>query len=73
MRCVEVCPVRDTLSLRTRLTKKTVPNWACGVLVAGVFIAVTGMAMLTDHWKNSISQTEYLQRFHDIESPLYQH
>ncbi len=73
MRCVEVCPVKDTLLLRTRLSKKTVPTWAYGVLVTGVFVAVTGLAMLTDHWKNGISETEYLQRFQEIDSPMYQH
>jgi len=42
-------------------------------LVAGVFIAITGMAMLTGHWKNRISQEEYLKRFQQINSPLYEH
>ncbi len=73
MRCVEVCPVKETLLLRTRLSKKTIPTWAYGVLVTGVFVVVTGLAMLTDHWKNSISQTEYQQRFQEIDSPMYRH
>ncbi len=73
MRCVEVCPVKKTLSLRTSFSKRTPSPWVFGVLVAGVFIAVTGLAMLTNHWTNSISKGEYLHRFQEIELPIYQH
>jgi hypothetical protein len=73
MRCVEVCPVKDTLSLRVGFIKKTPPTWVYGALVAGVFVAVTGLAMVTNHWTNNISKEEYLHRFQDIESPIYQH
>jgi len=73
MRCIEVCPVKDTLSLRSKLMKQTLPAWVFGVLVAGVFVAVTGLAMVTNHWTNGISIEEYLHRFQEIESPLYQH
>ncbi|HTY12185.1 MAG TPA: 4Fe-4S binding protein [Bacteroidota bacterium] len=73
MRCVEVCPVKETLLLRTSITKKTPAAWVYGILVAGIFVAVTGLAILSDHWTNTISSQEYLHRFQEIESPLYQH
>ena len=73
MRCVEVCPVKETLLLRTVITKRTPAAWVYGLLVAGVFVGVTGLAILTNHWTNSISTQEYLHRFQEIESPLYQH
>ncbi len=73
LRCVEVCPVKDTLLLRTSLVKKAPPTWVYGALVAGVFVAVTGLALLTNHWTNSISNEEYLHHFQEIESPAYQH
>jgi len=41
--------------------------------VVGVFVALTGMAMLTGFWQNGISQEEYLRRFDNLDSPLYQH
>jgi polyferredoxin len=71
--CVQVCPVKDTLDIRTSITKTKVPNWVFGSLVIGVFIAITGLAILTGHWQNNISKQEYLKRFHEIESPVYQH
>lgn len=73
LECVAVCPVKDTLDIRTSFTKHRVPNWVFGTLVVGVFIAITGLAMLTGHWQNTISQEEYLKRFREIDSPLYQH
>jgi polyferredoxin len=71
--CLEACPVKDTLDIRTPVTKTHIPNWIFGTLVIGVFIAVTCLAMLTGHWQNAISKEEYLIRFHNIESPIYQH
>ena len=54
LRCVEVCPVKDTLGMKMRRDAKPVPTWAFGVLVAGVFVAVTGLAMLSGHWQNTL-------------------
>jgi polyferredoxin len=71
--CVQVCPVKDTLNVRMRTRSAAVPNWVFGTLVVGVFVAVTGLALLTGHWQNSISKVEYLRRFQQLDSPLYQH
>lgn len=73
LRCVEECPVKDTLMLRTKKTAPAVSNWAMGSLVVGVFIATTGLGMLTGHWKNSVQKDEYLYRFQRLDSPLYNH
>ena len=73
MRCVEVCPVKNTLTMKTSFVKQTIPNWVFGVLVAGVFMAVTGLAMLTGHWDNNITKEEYAKRIQEVDSPLYQH
>jgi hypothetical protein len=59
--------------MRTRKQRKPVPTWVFGALVTGVFVAVTGLAMLTGNWQNAISQEEYLMRFQNIDSPVYQH
>jgi hypothetical protein len=44
-----------------------------GTLVAGVFVGVTGLAVLFGHWQNGISEAEYQRRFQQVNTPLYQH
>ncbi len=73
LQCVEACPVKDTLDIRVAVTNTRVPNWVVGSLVVGIFVGITGLAVLTGHWQNAISQKEYLQHFQQLDSPLYQH
>lgn len=73
MLCVEACPVKNTLDVRATKQSRPVPTWVLGTLVAGVFVAVTGAAMLLGYWQNSISREEYLRRFQQLNSPIYQH
>lgn len=73
LRCVEECPVKETLILRRKESSATVQPWVFGTLVAGVFIAVTGLGMLTGRWANSVSRDEYQIRFQKLDSPLYNH
>lgn len=73
LECIEVCPVKNTLDVRTTFTKTRVPNWVFGSLIVGVFIAITGLAVLTGNWQNKISNEEYLKRFRELDTPLYQH
>ena len=40
MECVEVCPVKNTLSVRFSASTPSVPTWAFGTLVAGLFVAI---------------------------------
>ncbi|MFA6469185.1 MAG: 4Fe-4S binding protein [Bacteroidota bacterium] len=73
MRCIEECPVKETLVLRTKKSSATVAPYVFGILIAGVFIAVTGLGILTGHWQNSVSQEEYSRRFQRLDTPLYNH
>ncbi len=71
--CVQVCPVKETLDIRSAKRSRPVPTWVFGTLVVGVFVGITGLAMLLGRWRNGISNDEYLMRFKKIDSPLYQH
>jgi polyferredoxin len=73
LECVEACPVKNTLDLRTRRGAAPVANWVFGSLVVGVFVAISGYAMLAGHWQNAISGDEYARRFQQLDSPVYQH
>ena len=65
-RCVEACPVKDTLALRAP-GGRAVPGWVFAALVVGLFVAVTGAAMLAGHWRSSVSREEYLQRMQELD------
>ena len=73
LECVQVCPVKNTLDLRIVKKSRPVPPWVFASLVVGVFVVVTGFAVLTGNWVNGISREEYQRRFQEINSPLYQH
>ena len=73
MLCVEECPIKETLVLRSTKKSASVAPWVFGTLIVGVFIAITGLGMLTGYWKNSISKEEYQFRFQQLDSPLYNH
>ena len=71
--CVDACPVKQTLGAKLSRRGTQIPGWAVGVLAVGVFLAVTGAAMLTGHWQNGIGREEYRKRFQQINSPVYEH
>ncbi len=74
MLCVTACPVKETLDVRiSTRSRKAVPTWVYGTLVAGVFVAITGLAILTGNWHNSINREEYQRRFQQLDRPIYQH
>jgi polyferredoxin len=73
MACVAVCPVQNTLELRMAKKAPAVPTRIYGVLVAGVFVAIVGMAMVGGFWQNGISQEEYRKRFNTLNAPVYNH
>ena len=74
MACVEACPVRDTLQLKASRKSRFVfrPAWVAAAVV-GVFLLVTGFAMLTGNWHSSVTEQEYSRRIQDIDNPIYQH
>lgn len=73
MACVAVCPVKETLEVRASRKGPAVPARIYGVLVAGVFVAVIGVAMIAGFWQNGISREEYRKRFDNLDAPVYNH
>ncbi len=60
MSCVDACPVADTLDLKSLYTKKKISKKAVAIGVVSIFMAVTGIAIITGHWQNDITRKEYL-------------
>ena len=59
-RCVQACPVKDTLQMRAPVGQ-AIPGWLFGLLAAGLFMAITGLAMVSGHWRTSLGPRDYLE------------
>jgi len=67
--CTQVCPVKETLDLKTSArAKRPIPAPVLAMLIVGIFVSITGLAMLAGYWHNSISTREYLHHMQRIES-----
>ncbi len=73
MSCVQACPVKNCLEMKTTVTNTRVPNIVFASLIVGVFVAITGLAMLMGTWQNDISKEEYQHHFENIHRPMYDH
>lgn len=64
LNCVDVCPVKDTLELKTILPNKfrISKKWVA-IGVVSIFMSVTGIGMVTGYWQNDISKEEYLMHY----------
>lgn len=68
MSCVDACPVKDTLQLNTQVSKSKVNKKLVAVGVAGVYIFIIGLGILSGNWQNKVSKEQYLIHHENIES-----
>lgn len=58
--CVDACPVANTLEVKNVIVGKKVSKKIIAIGVVLIFIAITGIGMLTGNWRNKISNEEYI-------------
>ena len=68
MSCVDSCPVKDTLELKSIATKQIVPKKLVVVGIITIFFLILGIAKITDNWYNKIPQEQYLMIHKNINS-----
>ncbi len=68
LKCVYSCPVPQTLALKSLVTGWVVPGKLVALGVVGIFVLITGLAMLTGHWHSSTTTEEYLEHQDRIHS-----
>lgn len=66
--CVAACPVKHTLAMEAPRARK-VPALVYAALLAGLFMAITGAAMLAGRWQSSLPPAEYLRTLQGIGTP----
>jgi polyferredoxin len=64
--CIDSCPVQDTLELRSIVTKHKISPRVVAIGVIGLFVVVTGAAMITGQWRNNVPTDTYLRLHPDI-------
>lgn len=58
--CVDACPVADTLEVKNIFGEKKVSKKVVAYGVVLLFVAITGLGMLTGNWHNKVSKENYL-------------
>jgi polyferredoxin len=62
MACVDSCPVANTLVVESLIARHRVSKRLVVFATVGIFVAITGAAMLTGHWQNSITTQQYIEQ-----------
>lgn len=68
MSCVDVCPVKDTLSLQFVPKKKKLNGKyvLAGILV--IYFGIVGFAMFSGNWQNEVSKEHYIIHYKQMNS-----
>lgn len=74
MDCTLVCPVRDTLELKTIGMEKSIWSAArLGLVIIVLYIGLVYSATIVGHWKSSVSTDEFRLRLQEIHLSKYTH
>jgi polyferredoxin len=66
--CIDVCPVANTLDMKSIVVGRRVPKMAVGITTVAIFLAVIGAAMLAGQWQNDVTPEEYLHHQEYVKS-----
>jgi ferredoxin len=73
LRCVEACPVAQTLSLSLPGRKVPVPKRVYAAALILAFLLGTSAARLAGRWHNAIPEREYRLHVAQMQHPAYRH
>lgn len=73
MECINVCPSAEALHFSLPKGKAKFSRRGLLIAVTGIFFIGIGLAQLTGHWQNAITDQEYSKRIQDINNPVYTH
>jgi polyferredoxin len=72
--CVAACPVPDALNVETpKFWPRRISPLVYAAAVVVLFFGGIGVARITGHWQNNISDSEYQRRIGEIHSSKYHH
>jgi polyferredoxin len=68
LNCVDVCPVKDTLDLKVVGTEKKIDKKIVAFGVILLFVAITGLGILTGNWQNKVPKEVYIELHKSVNS-----
>lgn len=71
LRCVDACPVPDTLDLK--LGRRRISPVVYAIVLLAIFFFITGAARIAGYWHNSITPGEYKYTIKHIDEPEFSH
>ena len=72
--CVAACPVNRALQVAgPRRVGWTLRPAVAAAVIMGLFFGGIAAAKLAGHWRNNVTDREYLERIHELEGPQYEH
>ncbi len=66
--CVDVCPVKDTLQVKSIYTKKSLDKKKIGFAIAAIYLSIISIGIISGNWQNNVSQKEYEIHYKNINS-----
>jgi polyferredoxin len=73
LKCVSVCPEKDTLYISTSKRNGIIKPWVYAVVICLIFVGGSMVGRITGFWQTGISTQEYLFHVRNINQPIYQH
>lgn len=71
--CVNACPVHGALDMKLVRDRKKIHYGLYAIMLVGLYVVITNTARVTGHWYTRISDTEYILRLSELDSPKYLH
>jgi len=68
MKCIDACPVPNTLELKAVIGKKKFDKKLVGIVILIIYFSILGIGVLTHHWQNNVSKEKYLKLYPDRNS-----
>ncbi len=73
LKCVAVCPEKETLYISTSKRKGILKPWGYAGLICLFFVGGPMAGRITGTWQTAISNAEYLFHVRHLGLPIYQH
>ena len=73
LKCVAVCPEKDTLYISALRRKAILKPWVYAAAICLLFIGGSVAARITGNWQTRISKNEYLFHVQNLDKPFYNH